>query len=972
LSSSSNESGKGLLFRTKLLPPRPGPALLERPRLIERLVANLSHPVTLVTANAGSGKTTLVADFVNKLAERFVWYQLDQTDADPAQFLKYIIDGIRRIDPGFGQATLTYLQQEAAQVSRRPEYAVDVLINEILEDIEHQLILVLDDYHHLGVDTPVHAAVDRMFAHLPELLHTIIISRDLPPLQLAQMRSQGALAIIDRGDLLFTDEETHALFREVFDLEMTPDQSDDYRERTGGWITALQLVRHMAQRRIPAQRAGITPNAAAMPDLTVVLEQSEQDIFDYFAEDVLAGESDDVRRLLFRLSLMQEIGLEACGRLYPETDCAAVLSALVRRNLFITVAGDGDREEYRLHPLFQGFLRRRLRSELGRLEVAAEHTRIAEYFLGYGDLEHAIRHLLAAHELERIAAVIAEKGQGWIGSATLVSSIDALPPQVHERFPRVLTFRAEVERLRSAYDIAQPLFRRAAKSMRDQNDREGEAEALHSLAAIACQRGEHAVAFEYLDRATELAGERSLIRAKCANTRGLCLFELRQWAEAEGEFRKALELAEEQQNEDCVRVIVHNLGLPPMARGDFTEALRWWRRLLCDYHHHPASPQEAVAHLNAARCFFFRGELEDCERHLEQAIERCRLFNLIELSGEVLEAFGNLHRKRGDHARSAHYFIRAARVYQESRIDQVRHGMLDGQATFKLEMLPPELGAQVAQKTAARVSAPGNPEQAIIAEPVGNLTIKMLGPVEIIRDPLRPFAVDAWTTKRARDILCFIASRPHRRASKETIFETFWTEGDHEIIIKDFHPTVSQIRKALNSNQPLKQRFLLYQDGDYFLNSEFAYEIDLEDFDRLVSQGETALRAGQVDRGISCYESAIRLYRGEFIQGCYDDWVAEQRYYYREQYLRLLEALVVAAQKVNEWPRSLHFAQRILHDDPFREDIHCRIMRAHAEMGNRTAVKEQYEMLRSRLRNDLSVEPSATTTRVYRQILIDN
>ncbi len=180
---------------------------------------------------------------------------------------------------------------------------------------------------------------------------------------------------------------------------------------------------------------------------------------------------------------------------------------------------------------------------------------------------------------------------------------------------------------------------------------------------------------------------------------------------------------------------------------------------------------------------------------------------------------------------------------------------------------------------------------------------------------------------------------------------------------------MSQIRKALNSNQQLKLSFLLYRDGVYYLNTEYAYVIDLEDFDRMVSEGETALRAGQVDRGIRCFENAIRLYRGGFMQGFNDGWVDEQRVYYSEQYLRLLEYLVVAAQKSNEWQQSLQFAQQLLREDPFREDIHCRVMRAHAELGDRTAVKEQYETLRGLLRKDLGLEPSTRTSMVYRQLL---
>jgi DNA-binding SARP family transcriptional activator len=245
----------------------------------------------------------------------------------------------------------------------------------------------------------------------------------------------------------------------------------------------------------------------------------------------------------------------------------------------------------------------------------------------------------------------------------------------------------------------------------------------------------------------------------------------------------------------------------------------------------------------------------------------------------------------------------------------------------------------------------------------------MLGPVEIIRDPARPLAADAWTTKRARDILCFIASRRHRRASKDTIIDTFWGEADFDAVEKNFHPTVSHIRKALNSNQPLKQNFLLYRDGDYQFSPDFSYRIDTEEFDRMVSEGETARRARKFDECISAYEQAVALYRGEFMQGSYDEWVEEQRSYYREQYLRMLEALAAVAQKGEDWSRSLNLAQQILRDDPFREDIHCMMMRSHAALGNRVAVKEQYETLRRLLRKELGVEPAAETQTVYKQLM---
>jgi len=175
-------------LRTKLLPPRPAPALLSRPRLTERLLSNLARPVTLVTAAAGSGKTTLVADFLRTHAREFVWYQLDHTDADPFVFLGYLTHGIKQVAEDFGDVMFSYLQQSAGELARQPERAVDVLLNEVLEKVEQQLIIVLDDYHHLGAETPVHTVVDRLLAYLPDVLHIIIISRDLPPLSLARLR----------------------------------------------------------------------------------------------------------------------------------------------------------------------------------------------------------------------------------------------------------------------------------------------------------------------------------------------------------------------------------------------------------------------------------------------------------------------------------------------------------------------------------------------------------------------------------------------------------------------------------------------------------------------------------------------------------------------------------------------------------------------------------------------------------------
>ncbi|HYW74929.1 MAG TPA: BTAD domain-containing putative transcriptional regulator [Pyrinomonadaceae bacterium] len=1075
-------------LRTKLLPPRPAPEILARPRLIDRLQSNLALPLTLITANAGSGKTTLVADFLRQQPNPYVWYQLDHTDADASAFLGYLAYGIQQRVPAFGEAVFAYLQQ-SQELAPQPERAADVLLNEILELVEQPLVIVLDDYHHLGSDTQVHAVLDRLIAYLPEVIHLVIISRETPPLTLARLRSQNAIAFIDRDDLLFTHEETQQLFRKVFGLALTTEQLREYGERTHGWITALQLVRQVAQRQ-PASGAD-----RKQVDPLAVLRHSERDIFEYFAEEVFAQEPPEVQQFLMKIALLDRVDLETCARLFPEIRAGSVLPALVRGNVFMTVASDGKGEEYRLHPLFQSFLRRRLRSEMGLAGVAAEHARYAGYFAENGAWEAAVRHLIDAEDFERAAEIIARYGDTWIACGklgSLASLAEALPAAALEKHPRALSLRAEVARLRGDFDTAQNLLRRAIASLREAADQSGEAEALHSLATIARRRGHYESAFEYLDRAIELSPPNSVVRTKCANTRGVCYVTKGQWAAAEREFRAALQSAEEQHDERHARLITHNLGLPAMMRGDFGEALLWLTRMLRSDAESPPIPQEATAHLNIARCHLYRGDLEQSEQHLDLALEGCQLFNMVGQLGEAFEAYGNLYRERGDLARATESYERAERSYADAGIDLARVELMEERALMILKAGDvPRALAQIdrllerrpagenpighftaslargrillAKQDYQRAAAEFNPAlnyfrehglyyydalacmglavcdhaaapeaalldnlrraldlaarydydywlrqeiaahpavfasedvqellpndcrgsaaaigdavpvsetaAAVTPAPLVDLTVNLLGSIDIFRDRARPFAADAWTTRRSRDILCFIASRPHRRAAKDAIIDTFWRDVDLKTVERNFHPTMSHVRKALNSNQPLKQNFLGYRDGEYQLNPEFAYSIDTEQFDRLIADGEIARRERDFDRCVALYEQAVALYRGEFMQGSYDDWVEAQRSYYREQYLRILESLAAVAENRRDFARALDLGQRILRDDPFREDIHCLVMRAQAAAGNRVAVKEQYEALRALLQRELGVEPAMPTQKAYKELL---
>lgn len=1086
-------------LRTKLIPPRRVPEILPRPRLTDKLQANLNAPVTLVMADAGCGKTTLVSEFVSRQTRQTVWYQLDHTDADPFVFLGYICHGIKKFAPAFGDTLLSYLHEATDDLLIYPERAVDLLLNEILESLEQPFILILDDYHHIGRETIVHRLVDRLLQYSSDILHLIITTRDLPPLAVTRRRTQASALIVSREDLLFTDDEVKELFRTTLKIELEPAEIAEYRARTHGWITALQLVRQITENQILAS------DAAEKPDLQEMLRQSEKDIFDYFAEEVFAREDEETQNLLLHLALLDSLPLEVCSALFPAMRCGAVLPELVKKNVFITVAGEQNSgEEYRLHPLFRNFLRRRFLAEKGIETLAGEYKRIGEFFLAKQLWENALPYLLEAKDFRHAAETIALRGEDWlaIGGVTgLKFFAERIPADVLKEYPRALIYTAEAARIQGETEKATALLQKAVKLLDAKTETDAQADALHSLASLARRKGNYNEALSLIEQAEKLIDETSPVRMKCENTRGLCLISVGEWTKAERHFRQSLEIAEKNSDGRFARIVTHNLALPSGLRGDFGESLRWLKRIFRNETALSAQlPQEAIGHLNVARLHLYRGEFGETEKHLEKSLELCRLYNLKHLRGEIFECYGNFYREKRDFAHAAEFYERARIDYEENGIDPStrefdeeramlalvrgdfvtaaallenlleiradgkneigwhtvklnlcrvkfeqkkyeeiipeleeilnffhaqnlyyyeataaitlaaalfaanrrkemfapaqraldlatrfdyeywlrmeieRHQLLFAEPEI-IEKLPLDLRENIKRQTAdsnqqstQKIEANVNRQLATTA-PIVDLTLKLLGHVEIFRDAAKPFAPDAWTTRRARDIFCFIATSRFRRVEKELLIETFWGNTDLDVIEKNFHPTISHIRKALNSRQTLKQNFLIYRDGAYQLSAEFSYSIDTEDFEHLIAEAEKAKRENDQEAVEKNVEAAYALYRGEFMAGVFDDWVEERRKYYREQYGRIAKSLLKSAFKKKDWVRSLKFADEILQTDPYREDIHLLIMRIYAAQGKRNAAKQQFEMLRELLKEELGVEPAAEIRRFYQELL---
>jgi LuxR family maltose regulon positive regulatory protein len=437
------------LLETKLFVPRPRRGIVARGRLRERLDRGVESPLTLVSAPAGFGKTTLVAEWLAARPdpETSAGRSRDSTDSQAASLWSYVIHALQRVTPGVGASALAQLE---APQPPPIETVLAQLINE-LAAAPRGTILVLDDYH--VIEAPeVHAAMAFLLDHLPPQLRVVILTRADPPLPLARLRARGELTEIRAADLRFTTEEADAYLNGAMDLGLTGGDVAALEGRTEGWIAALQLAALSIQGR---------------DDVTGFIAGFSGDdryIVDYLAEEVLHRQPDDVRAFLLQSSILRLLSGPLCDAVTGHEGGRAMLEALERRNLFL-VPLDDRRQWYRYHHLFADVLRARLLDEMPD-QVAALHRRAGRWFEHAGDTSEAIRHAMAGGDLER-AADLVELASPAMGrnrqEATVRAWLEALPDEVLRVRPVLANESAGSFLVRGVVDGVEPRLRDAER-----------------------------------------------------------------------------------------------------------------------------------------------------------------------------------------------------------------------------------------------------------------------------------------------------------------------------------------------------------------------------------------------------------------------------------------------------------------------------------------------------------------------------
>ena len=374
------------LLESKYRIPGRRPTAVARPRLAERLGATPLATLTVLSAPAGFGKTTLLTEWLATLdadPPAIAWLSLDDRDNDPALFWAYVVTAMARATDGLGEGAARLLTSST-------EAALASLLND-LDGLSKDLVLVLDDYH--LIETPeVHEGMAFLLKHSPPSLHLVLATRVDPPLPLARMRARGQLVEVRAADLRFTAEESVAYLNGPMGLGLSAADVTALDGRTEGWIAALQLAALSMQGREDASAfiAGFAGD--------------DRYIVDYLAEEVLARQRAEIRDFLLETSVLERLTGPLCDTVTGRDGGKATLVALERANLFL-VPLDDRREWYRYHHLFADVLQAHLLDERGD-DVAELHLRASGWFAANGDASRAIDHALAGGDFGRAAELM--------------------------------------------------------------------------------------------------------------------------------------------------------------------------------------------------------------------------------------------------------------------------------------------------------------------------------------------------------------------------------------------------------------------------------------------------------------------------------------------------------------------------------------------------------------------------------------
>jgi LuxR family transcriptional regulator, maltose regulon positive regulatory protein len=587
----------------------------------EFLNEGIGRKLTLISAPAGFGKTTLLSEWrMLHLGGEYplTWVSLEEADNDPTRFLSYLIAALQVIEANVGEAVLASLRSPQPPPT---ESVLTALINDIAS-IPEDFALVLDDYHLISHEA-VHGAVTFLLDHLPPQAHLVISSRADPPLPLARLRARGQMTEIHADDLRFTPEETVAFLRGSMGLDLPEGSVAALEERTEGWIAGLQLAALSMRGR------------EDISGFIAKLRGSNRYVLDYLAEEVLRHQPDDLEAFLVQTSILDRMSGPLCDAVTDREAGQEMLESLERANLF-TIPLDEERRWYRYHHLFSEFLRERLHRTQPDQEPRL-HRKASAWYEHNGLVHEAVDHALAAADLETGARLIEDNFRDMLahGEATLLLNwLEALPEELVRSRPqlcipcawaRLLTGQLEgaelcVQDLELMVDADFPPDRHEVPSSNEEVAAvSGEAAAIRAF--IVRTRGHVSRSLELSRRALGLLREDNFtLRGIVALNLGGAYSMSGDLAAAEAALTEAITASRRANNAFGVLLAMRELAELQVMGGRLHLAADLYRQSLRIAEQRPF-PAASLAHVGMGELLYEWNDLDGAMHHLTEGVE---------------------------------------------------------------------------------------------------------------------------------------------------------------------------------------------------------------------------------------------------------------------------------------------------------------------------------------------------------------
>jgi LuxR family maltose regulon positive regulatory protein len=625
-------SPKRPILQTKLVMPRARANVVARERLLARLntavtaTNTISPKLTLITAPAGYGKTTLVSQWLGDLRlpiddlrlshdpivnrksqivnSHFAWLSLDAGDNDEARFLAYLFAAIATVQEEIGEAALgrlttTYLYNDT-------EAILTALLNDIATCGE-TIVLVLDDYHLITAD-PVHKAISFILQHMPVQLHLIITSRSEPPLPIALLRARNALNWINARDLRFKLEETAAFLQDTMSVHLSPAQINQLDQQVEGWVTGLQLIAISLQESVAWQQA---------------FSGSQRYLVDYLADQVLDRQPADIQEFLLSTAVLPKFCADLCQHI-TGLDCQSLLEKVERANLFL-IPLDAERQWYRYHHLFADFLIGRLGRHKTAGEIACLHSRAAHWYHEHGESVTAVDHALAAQDFDFAAELMLEVSREVLmfgEGSTLLHWLDQLPPELQSARRRLRLFHAWALLRTGDFNRAEALLEGLSTEL-DTPLLWGEWSALRARLAVIT--GDTDVNIRFSQKAlVKLPPDQHMLRSEVAINLGFSHLQRADVEAARAAFAEAAQNTAHDPGLWAVMFATFYWGQTYERQTQLKEAFDIYRRglMMAENGENGRSPSSAVGfmHIGLGSLHYEWNQLAEAESHLRRAL----------------------------------------------------------------------------------------------------------------------------------------------------------------------------------------------------------------------------------------------------------------------------------------------------------------------------------------------------------------